>query len=336
MSVRLSYADCDGNGTINPATEILEDNNYYPFGLQHQGYNNIANSCRSEEAEAYKYNGKEYEDAFGLNIYEMDLRQLDPGIGRWMVMDPVKHHDYSPYSAFDNNPVYWSDPSGADATTLINSLWDKSGNGLTSYTLEDGQVVDTYYDKNAADIVRTMLAFVLSPDETNGGGGDGNGNGGQGKNKGANPQGIGFHNGTYTFFGVPVNIMDTNYGAASYALGALNIYRGTWDRFRRSGTLYTDDGYLLMHEYGHYLQAKYGGEFQYIFVAIASMVDYWQTDYEGHQKHWSEIQGSTLAYYFFGRPEPFLEDNKVNPKYVNEQHLNSLLNLFIKHPDYKP
>ncbi|UUV22657.1 hypothetical protein [Paenimyroides aestuarii] len=49
MSVRLSYADCDGNGTINPATEILEENNYYPFGLQHQGYNDIANSCRNEE-----------------------------------------------------------------------------------------------------------------------------------------------------------------------------------------------------------------------------------------------------------------------------------------------
>src|SRR5690606_40996217 len=27
----------------------------------------------------------------------------------------LTHHDYSPYSAFDNNPVYWSDPSGADA-----------------------------------------------------------------------------------------------------------------------------------------------------------------------------------------------------------------------------
>jgi RHS repeat-associated protein len=102
---------------INPATEILEENNYYPFGLKHKGYNQIANSCRSEEAEAYKFNGKEYEDALGLNLYEMDMRQLDPAIGRWMVQDPVIHHDYSPYSAFDNNPVYWADPSGADSET---------------------------------------------------------------------------------------------------------------------------------------------------------------------------------------------------------------------------
>src|SRR5690606_4807409 len=100
-NVRLSYADCDGDGVINPATEILEENNYYPFGLKHDGYNQIANSCRSEAAEQYKLNGKEYEDSFGLNIYEMDLRQYDPAIGRWVVQDPVTHHDYSPYSALD-------------------------------------------------------------------------------------------------------------------------------------------------------------------------------------------------------------------------------------------
>ena len=47
----------------------------------------------------------------------MDMRQLDPAIGRWVVQDPVVHHEFSPYSAFDNNPVYWSDPSGADSQT---------------------------------------------------------------------------------------------------------------------------------------------------------------------------------------------------------------------------
>ncbi|MGZ7223051.1 hypothetical protein ACXWPH_10650, partial [Streptococcus pyogenes] len=35
-NVRLSYADCNGDGEINPATEILEENNYYPFGLKHK------------------------------------------------------------------------------------------------------------------------------------------------------------------------------------------------------------------------------------------------------------------------------------------------------------
>ncbi|MDO5638089.1 MAG: RHS repeat-associated core domain-containing protein [Myroides sp.] len=120
----MVYADLDGNGTINPATEIVEENNYYPFGLKHGGYNDIPG-----EGYKYKLNGKEYEDSFGLNIYEMDLRQYDPAIGRWVVLDPVIHHEYSPYSAFDNNPVFWSDPSGADSVTdwLGRGKYDPNG-----------------------------------------------------------------------------------------------------------------------------------------------------------------------------------------------------------------
>jgi hypothetical protein len=45
----------------------------------------------------------------------MDVRSYDPAIGRFTSIDPVTHHSMSPYVAFDNNPIYWSDPSGADA-----------------------------------------------------------------------------------------------------------------------------------------------------------------------------------------------------------------------------
>src|SRR5690606_7589296 len=112
-NVRLSYADIDGSETIDSASEILEENNYYPFDLKHQGYNEIANNNRSEAAEKYKFKRKEYPDAVGLNIYEMNLRQYDPVIGQWVVQDPVVHDDFPPYSEFENSPVYWSDPSGA-------------------------------------------------------------------------------------------------------------------------------------------------------------------------------------------------------------------------------
>ena len=172
-NVRLSYADCDANGTINPATEILEENNYYPFGLQQQGYNAIVNSCRSEEAEAYKLNGKEYEDSFGLNIYEMDLRQLDPAIGRWVVQDPVIHHDYSPYSAFDNNPVYWSDPSGADAKGYM------SGGKLVAAHFTGQEAIDAYNQLVNGTTASTIeIAVEMTYDteiipDGNGGGGDG-------------------------------------------------------------------------------------------------------------------------------------------------------------------
>ncbi|MCL6294916.1 DUF6443 domain-containing protein [Jejuia spongiicola] len=92
--------------------EILEENNYYPFGLKHKGYNNVGTS---HLALNWKYNGTEYEEALDLNLYEMPLRQYDPAIARWTSIDPVVHHSMSTYTAFDNNPVYWADPSGADS-----------------------------------------------------------------------------------------------------------------------------------------------------------------------------------------------------------------------------
>jgi len=35
----------------------------------------------------YKYNGKEYEDNFGLNMYEYGARNYDPTVGKFFSMD---------------------------------------------------------------------------------------------------------------------------------------------------------------------------------------------------------------------------------------------------------
>lgn len=82
---------------------------YYPFGLKHKGYNNIINGTDHP----YGYNGKEENDALGFNMLEMDVRQFDPAIARWTSIDPITHHQFSTYSGFDNNPIYFADPSGA-------------------------------------------------------------------------------------------------------------------------------------------------------------------------------------------------------------------------------
>jgi|GEM_PF-5258809 len=55
-------------------------------------------------------------------MYDFDPRNDNPAIDRWVVQDPVIHFNYSPYSAFDNNPVYWADPSEADVTSLIDDI----------------------------------------------------------------------------------------------------------------------------------------------------------------------------------------------------------------------
>lgn len=144
-NIRLSYADRDNDGVIDIernsidvdgdndyAHEILEENNYYPFGLKHKGYNNLISS--TNKAQDYKFNGIELEQSLGLDLYEMELRQYDPAIARWIGIDPVTHFSQSTYNGFDNNPIYWADPSGADATNLINDIMNNSTGNNTTWT----------------------------------------------------------------------------------------------------------------------------------------------------------------------------------------------------------
>ncbi len=115
-NVRLSYSDTNNDGAITPATEIIEESNYYPFGLKHKGYN-TAYSGGNAIAQKFKYNGIELEENTGL--YEMDVRMYDPTIGRFNGIDPVTHFSQGTSVAFDNNPVFWADPSGADSERLM-------------------------------------------------------------------------------------------------------------------------------------------------------------------------------------------------------------------------
>jgi hypothetical protein len=41
-----------------------------------------------------------------------------PAIARFTSIDLVTHFSNSTYNAFDNNPVYWADPSGAEKLFL--------------------------------------------------------------------------------------------------------------------------------------------------------------------------------------------------------------------------
>lgn len=49
----------------------------------------------------------------------MDIRHYDVAIARWVVQDSITHHSMFPYNAFDNNPVFWIEPSGADGEMRI-------------------------------------------------------------------------------------------------------------------------------------------------------------------------------------------------------------------------
>jgi RHS repeat-associated protein len=124
-NVRLSYAKDTTTGSL----KILEENNYYPFGLKHNSYN--VDNFQPEYK--YQYNGKEMQDELGLNMYDYGNRNYDPAIGRFMNIDPLIElmKDNSTYSFAFNNPVYFEDYEGLiPIPQIVRSSRTSSGFGL--------------------------------------------------------------------------------------------------------------------------------------------------------------------------------------------------------------
>ena len=133
-NIRLTY----GFDKLTQEAKILEENHYYPFGLKHTNYNPERNKYDSEILESesrivqvpansnmiykYKYNGKEYQDELGLNLYDYGARNYDAAIGRWMCIDPLAEvsRRFSPYTYALDNPVRFIDPDGMMAGDSIN------------------------------------------------------------------------------------------------------------------------------------------------------------------------------------------------------------------------
>ncbi|WBV52269.1 DUF6443 domain-containing protein [Chryseobacterium gambrini] len=118
-NIRLSYFN-NGSGA-----EVLEENNYYPFGMKHEGYNTSFSFGSSYQ---YKYNGKELQTESGM--YDYGARFYMADIGRWGVVDPLaeKMTRHSPYNYAFNNPIRFVDPDGMENKDihLLGNLADKA------------------------------------------------------------------------------------------------------------------------------------------------------------------------------------------------------------------
>jgi RHS repeat-associated protein len=131
-NIRLSYT----YETATSSLQIVEENNYYPFGLKQNGFNmnkktydwiNGPNAPRIRPAVRlsyqYRYNSKEYQDELGLNMYDYGNRNYDPAIGRWNTMDKLSelYFDKSSYVYALNTPVQAIDPDG-NVVIFINGM----------------------------------------------------------------------------------------------------------------------------------------------------------------------------------------------------------------------
>ena len=110
-NARITFVDDNGDGEINPATDVLLENHYYAFGLEMQGeWNDPPNQSTTEQR--YRYNAIERNDELGLDL--APFRSYDPAIGRWLQIDPltVVVPSMTPYRFGFNNPIQYSDPLG--------------------------------------------------------------------------------------------------------------------------------------------------------------------------------------------------------------------------------
>lgn len=115
-NIRLSYSDSNNDGQVS-VSEIIEEHNYYPFGLRHKGYNNVVNGTHHP----YTYNGKEEQNELGLSWHDFGARNYDASLGRWMNLDPMAEdfYDWSPYNYSYNSPIFFSDPDGNSPISMI-------------------------------------------------------------------------------------------------------------------------------------------------------------------------------------------------------------------------
>ena len=93
------------------ASEEKKRINYYPFGLQHKGYNNVINGTENN----YKtYQGKEDEKELGKNTYAFGWRDYDPALGRFNKIDRFseKYYAVTPYHFSANNPIFFREING--------------------------------------------------------------------------------------------------------------------------------------------------------------------------------------------------------------------------------
>ena len=151
--------DHQGNNrvVVNQSDTVQQVNHYYPFG-------GLFGEGLQTSKQPYKYNGKEFDRQFGLDLYDYGTRYYDPAIGRWGNPDPLleKYYNISPYVYVANNPVRFIDPNG---------MWygDPPLNWLIparpKYEYGNNQLTNslTFVNNVSANILNSGISIINTP-----------------------------------------------------------------------------------------------------------------------------------------------------------------------------
>ena len=167
----MHWRRCCNNDGIITVADIKQINHYYPFGMNMEGnWNGAAGSNK------YQYNGKEWNDDFGLGLNDYGARFYDPAVARWTAVDPLSeiYGSSTPYHYGMNNPILYIDPTGMaseaantgmmrnDESTSYERFTDNNQKAINGYAQSDVATSITPYgyrtqDSKTGEVIKDVL-----------------------------------------------------------------------------------------------------------------------------------------------------------------------------------
>ena len=144
-NTRVIFADSNNDGT----PEIIQESDYYPFGMQHASSTTATNY--------YLFNGIERQEDLNLNVDMAHFRTYDYALGRWWQTDPKYDYSQAVYSGMGNNPILYSDPLGDTIRINQNGYIVSNDNSDYLVYLGDTFIGELGQDVDATEFYKNLL-----------------------------------------------------------------------------------------------------------------------------------------------------------------------------------
>jgi RHS repeat-associated protein len=144
--------------TDKPVAMVVQENQYYPFGLGMKGLDYVQNVNQENK---FTFSGKEKETKLSLQMYEFGARNYDPQILRFTSVDRFaeKYYNFSSYQYAANNPIKYIDVNGDSLAFFENGkfvgMFDNGKEEITGYN----QVTKTDKKGNKTFIAGQAFSF---------------------------------------------------------------------------------------------------------------------------------------------------------------------------------
>lgn len=100
------------------------------------------------------------------NSYTTEFRQYDPRLGRWLSLDRLmrKYPSMSPYTAFNNNPISYTDPLGLEGEPVLPTKnWEEGDKCVDEHNHQLTYVGNDEWLENITDIGEILVTADRLP-----------------------------------------------------------------------------------------------------------------------------------------------------------------------------